>query len=56
MHKLIRLLRDGRGATVIEYGLIAGLIAIAAITAMTTLGSKLQKPFNNVSSTLNNAV
>jgi pilus assembly protein Flp/PilA len=55
MHKLVRLIRDSRGATVIEYGLIAGLIAIAAITAMSQLGTNLRKPFNNVSNTLNNA-
>ena len=40
------------GATAIEYGLIAALIAVAAIAAMTTLGTKLNDTFTNVSSKL----
>ena len=40
--------RDTRGATAIEYGLIAALIAVAAITAMSSLGKKLGNTFNNV--------
>lgn len=52
MKTIIRLIRHSRGATAIEYGLIAALIAVAAITAMTQLGSKLSKTFNNVSSKL----
>ena len=40
------------GATAIEYGLIAALIAVAAIAAMTTLGNKLGSTFNNVSGKL----
>ncbi|MCY7339724.1 MAG: Flp family type IVb pilin [Sphingomonas bacterium] len=52
MVKLFKLLRDSRGATAIEYGLIAALIAVAAITAMTSIGSKLGSTFNNVSSNL----
>jgi pilus assembly protein Flp/PilA len=46
------LLRNQKGATAIEYGLIATLIAIAAITAMTGVGSKLKTTFNNVSTNL----
>lgn len=42
------LARDEQGATAIEYGLIAALIAVAAITAMTNLGSTLSGTFNNV--------
>ena len=42
------LLRDEAGATAIEYGLIAALIAVAAITAMQTLGSQLSTTFNTV--------
>lgn len=41
------------GATAIEYGLIAALIAVAAIAAMTTLGNKLNSTFSNVASSLN---
>jgi pilus assembly protein Flp/PilA len=40
------------GATAIEYGLIAALIAVAAIAAMGTLGNKLGGTFNNVSNKL----
>ena len=43
-----KLARDEQGATAIEYGLIAALIAVAAITAMTNLGSTLSGTFNNV--------
>ena len=50
MTKFFKLIRDTRGATAIEYGLIAALIAVAAITAMTSIGSKLGSTFNNVSS------
>lgn len=42
------LLEDEQGATAIEYGLIAALIAVAAITAMTNLGSNVSGTFNNV--------
>ena len=40
--------KDQKGATAMEYGLIAALIAVAAITAMTTVGSRLSNNFNNV--------
>ena len=49
---LSKLLRDRRGATAIEYGLIAALIAVAAIGAMSTLGGKLTNTFGNVSNNL----
>lgn len=44
-----KLLKSVRGATAIEYGLIAALIAVAAITAMSSLGNKVGTTFNNVS-------
>ena len=40
---------DKKGATAIEYGLIAALIAVAAITAMSNLGTNLGNTFNQVS-------
>ena len=40
------LIRDDAGATAIEYGLIAALIAVAAITAMGQLGNQLSDTFN----------
>jgi pilus assembly protein Flp/PilA len=44
-----KLFADKKGATAIEYGLIAALIAVAAITAMTSLGTNLNATFDNVS-------
>ena len=43
------LVRDEQGATAIEYGLIAALIAVAAITAMQGLGGELKTTFSTVS-------
>lgn len=54
--KLInRILKDEAGATAIEYGLIAALIAVAAITAMGSLGNSLSNTFNLVSGDMNKA-
>jgi pilus assembly protein Flp/PilA len=47
-----RLTEDRRGVTAIEYGLIAALIAIAAIGAMSLLGTDLSNTFSLVASTL----
>jgi pilus assembly protein Flp/PilA len=44
-----KLFRDEAGATAIEYGLIAALIAVAAITAMQGLGNELSATFNTTS-------
>ncbi|HEU4805916.1 MAG TPA: Flp family type IVb pilin [Nitrobacter sp.] len=52
MKRFTRLLRAEDGATAIEYGLIAALIAVAAITAMQSLGSNLEATFNKVSSNM----
>jgi pilus assembly protein Flp/PilA len=40
------------GATAIEYGLIAALIAVAIVTAVTTVGSHLSTTFNTVATKL----
>lgn len=47
-----KMIRDEAGATAIEYGLIAALIAVAAITAMQSLGNNLTSTFTTVSDTL----
>jgi len=47
-----KLIRDEAGATAIEYGLIAALIAVAAITAMQGLGDNLTATFEEVSGEL----
>ena len=53
MSKLIsRFVRDESGATAIEYGLIAALISVVIITALTTVGTSLNAKFNAVASSL----
>jgi pilus assembly protein Flp/PilA len=52
MSLLARFIREDCGATAIEYGLIAALIAVAAISAMTTLGGKLTTTFDSVANQL----
>lgn len=50
-----KMLRDEQGATAIEYGLIAALIAVAAMTAMGTIGSQLNTTFTAVGQELTDA-
>lgn len=50
---LNRFIKDESGATAIEYGLIAALIAVVAITAMTTIGTNLNATFTSVGDALN---
>jgi len=47
-----KLLRDPGGATAIEYGLIAALIAVAAIVAFQLVGTNLSTIFNTVATDL----
>jgi pilus assembly protein Flp/PilA len=47
-----RFVRDDSGATAIEYGLIAGLIAVVLVTAVTTVGTKLTNTFNKIGNAL----
>lgn len=55
MKILKKFASDKKGATAIEYGLIAALIAIAMITAVTTVGGNLSKKFNSIGSELEKA-
>lgn len=48
----MRFLRNSRAATAIEYGLIAALIAVAAIAALSRVGTKFGSTLNNASSKL----
>ena len=48
------VLRDRKGATAIEYGLIAALIAVAAITGMQSLGSSVSNSFETAATALEN--
>ena len=47
-----RFIKDESGATAIEYGLIAALIAVGIIAAATTLGGNLSTLFNNIAARL----
>jgi len=49
MTKIVsRFLKDESGATAIEYGLIAALIAVVVIGAVTAVGTNLSGKFNNI--------
>ena len=50
-----RFIKDESGATAIEYGLIAALIAVAFIAGATQLGDAIDAKFKDVASTLDNA-
>tara|TARA_R110000772_G_scaffold231592_6_gene342690 strand:- start:1157 stop:1336 length:180 start_codon:yes stop_codon:yes gene_type:complete len=53
---IIKLLKDESGATAIEYGLIAALVSVAAIGALTAMGDSLNAMFTRVSTELSTAV
>jgi pilus assembly protein Flp/PilA len=54
--RLIKKLgKDTKGATAIEYGLIAALVGVACIGALTTVGSNLKGVFTTVGDNLNTA-
>ncbi len=50
-----KFIRDESGATAIEYGLIAALISVVIIAALTTVGKNLTTVFDNVANALTNA-
>ena len=53
MNNLVsRFFADESGATAIEYGLIAALIAVVIITALTSVGTSLSAKFNSIATTL----
>ncbi len=54
--KLSRIIRDQSGATAIEYDLVAGLVSVAAIGVMSSLGVSLGSVFNTVTVTLTGVV
>jgi pilus assembly protein Flp/PilA len=55
MDLIKRLIRDEEGATAIEYGLIAGLVAVAIITALSLLGDSLNNLFSDVATQVDGA-
>ncbi|WP_395660396.1 Flp family type IVb pilin [Aestuariivirga sp.] len=56
MKKFIRFLKDESGATAIEYGLIAALIAVVIVGGVTAVGTSLDALFNSVASELDGVV
>jgi pilus assembly protein Flp/PilA len=48
----LSLLRDDRGVTAVEYGLIAALISVVIVTAVTAVGTNLKNTFNTVATDL----
>ncbi len=57
MLKCLKLFCDDEsGATAIEYGLIAALVSVAAIGALTTMGNTLNTLFTTVSNSMNTAI
>jgi pilus assembly protein Flp/PilA len=52
MRFFTRFAKDQSGVTAIEYGLIAGLIAVVIISAVTTLGTKISAKFNAIAANL----
>ncbi len=54
--KLMIFLKDDSGATAIEYGLIAALVSVAAIGALTAMGNSLSTMFSTVATALSTAV
>ena len=52
MKILSRFAKDQSGATAIEYGLIAGLISVVIITALTTIGTNMRNKFNAIGNNL----
>lgn len=53
---LVALIRDESGQDLIEYALVAGLIALGAVVAMTGFSGKIQNTFNSVGNSLTSAV
>ena len=50
---IARFAKDQSGATAIEYGLIAGLISVVILTALSTIGKNLNNKFTTIGSNLN---
>ncbi|WP_422366647.1 Flp family type IVb pilin [Pelagibius sp.] len=55
MNTIKSFLQDDSGATAIEYGLIAALVSVAAIAALTSMGNSLRDVFGLVSNELSDA-
>lgn len=51
-----KLMNSVKGAALVEYGILVGLIAVVAITAVVTLGQQVTSVFDTVTSTLSNTI
>ena len=56
MRRFMKLIRDSRGVTAIEYALIASLISVAAIGAFAALGGEIEKNYNEIDQELANTL
>ncbi len=52
MNHIMQFVRDEEGATALEYGLLAALIAAAIIGAVTALGNTVSQTFTNISNSM----
>lgn len=52
LNRLILMIRDEEGATMVEYGLLVALIALVALAAVSTLGVNLSTLFNSVATSV----
>ena len=52
MNSFVNMIRDEAGATLVEYSLIVALIGVAAITAITLLGTKVTNKLNTIGNAL----
>ncbi|MCA3561945.1 MAG: Flp family type IVb pilin [Aestuariivirga sp.] len=53
MNNIVRFLKDESGATAIEYGLLAALIAVVIITSVRLLGNTLNSKFSAIANAIN---
>lgn len=52
----MRMLKNRRGAAMLEYGLLAALIALVAIVALTPLGSNIAEVFDQIADAIGDAI
>ncbi len=55
LSRILHFVKDEEGATAIEYGLIAALVSVVIITAVTLMGTNLTSTFNSIATSLSGA-
>ena len=55
LNRILHFVKDEEGATAIEYGLIAALVSVVIITAVTLMGTNLTSTFNSIATSLSGA-